>query len=163
MAELKLDVKDVEILNFLQRDAKVSVKKIARQLRSPMTTVYAKIRRMEEAGIIRGYKAILNASKLGRGTTAFVLASFAYRLPETLGVLSQRDVARKICRFPEVQEVHIVSGNWDILIKVKAKDVDAVGKFVVDRLRTVEGIEKTLTMLVFGTEKETTDIHIKLT
>jgi DNA-binding Lrp family transcriptional regulator len=61
---------------------------------------------------------------------------------------------------PEVQEVHIISGEWDILIKVKAKDVDSVGKYVVDKLRLVKGIERTLTCLVFESEKESTVIPV---
>jgi len=69
---------------------------------------------------------------------------------------------KNISKFPEVQEVHIISGDWDILIKVKEKDVDAIGKFVVDKLRTVKGIEKTLTCMVFDTLKETTNIPIEM-
>jgi DNA-binding Lrp family transcriptional regulator len=67
-------------------------------------------------------------------------------------------MAKEIARFPEVQEVHIITGDWDLLLKVKGKDVDAVGKFVIDRLRMVKGIEKTLTCMVFETSKETTEI-----
>ena len=50
--------------------------------------------------------------------------------------------------------------DWDILIKVKEKDVAAIGRFVVDKLRTVRGIEKTLTCMVFDTAKETLDIAL---
>ena len=69
-------------------------------------------------------------------------------------------MAKEIARFPEVQEAHIVSGEWDFLIKVKVKDVDAVGKFVVDELRLLRGIEKTQTCFVFETEKESTAIPL---
>lgn len=158
MVKISLDKKDVEILRSLQQNSKISIKDLGRDLKSPVTTVYAKIKKMEELGIIKNYKTVLDAKKLDRGTTAFILVSFAYRQPETTKMFSQRDIAKKICMFPEVQEVHIIAGDWDILIKVKVEDIDAVGKFVVDRLRTVEGVEKTLTVLVFDTQKETTDI-----
>lgn len=158
MAGISLDNKDVEILKKLQENSKISIKDLGRELKSPVTTVYAKIKRMEELGVIKNYKTVLDAKKLDRGTTAFILVSFAYTRPETTKTFSQRDIAKKICLFPEVQEVHILAGEWDILVKVKAKDIDAVGKFVVDRLRTVEGVEKTLTILVFDTQKETPDI-----
>lgn len=62
--------------------------------------------------------------------------------------------------FPEVQEVHIITGDWDILIKVKDRDVAAIGRFVVDKLRTVRGIEKIITCMVFDTAKETHDMAI---
>jgi len=70
--------------------------------------------------------------------------------------LSQRKVAREIAGFSEVQEVNMISGEWDILTKVKAKDVDSVGKFVVDKLRLIPGIEKMLACFVFESEKEST-------
>jgi DNA-binding Lrp family transcriptional regulator len=123
-----------------------------------VTTVFAKIKRIERLGLVEGYHAVLNARELGAGTTAFVLASFAYKSEEK--IVSQRKVAKEIASFPEVQEVHIISGEWDILIKVKAKDVDSVGKYVVDKLRLVKGIEKTLTCLAFESEKESAAIPL---
>ncbi len=153
-----LDKKDVEILKQLQKNCKIAAKEIARKIDSPITTVYAKMRRMEELGIIKQYKAILDSKKLDKGTTAFILASFAYRQGGREKPLSQRDVARQIAAFPEVQEVHIITGGWDILIKVKADHVDTLGKLVMDKLRTVEGIENTLSCVVYETVKETTDV-----
>jgi len=67
-------------------------------------------------------------------------------------------VAKQIAAFPEVQEVHIITGVWDILIKVRADHVDTLGKLVMDKLRTVEGVENTLSCIVYETVKETTDI-----
>ena len=52
------------------------------------------------------------------------------------------------------------TGDWGLLIKVKAENVEAIGKFVIDKLRLVKGIEKTLTCVVFETEKETTEIPL---
>ena len=158
--ELKIDEKDLLILNMLQRNCKMTAKEIAQTIDSPVTTVFAKIKRMEELGIIKDYKAVLDALKLGKGTTAFILASVSYRLKEGARQ-SQKKIADEIAKFPEVQEVHIITGDWDILIKVKEKDVSSIGRFVVDKLRMVEGIEKTLTSMVFETEKETTDIMLE--
>jgi len=158
--EPKLDDKDLAILTLLQKNCRITAREIAQKIDSPITTVFAKMKRMEQQKIIVEYKAILNSKKLDLGTTAFILASFSYRNGEN--PLSQRVIAEQIAKFPEVQEVHIVSGDWDILIKVKEKDVDAVGNFVIDKLRTVKGIEKTLTCMVFDTRKETTEILLPL-
>jgi DNA-binding Lrp family transcriptional regulator len=140
----------------------MTAKDIAKNINSPVTTVFAKIKKMEELEIIKDYKAVLNSHKLNKGTTAFILASFSYRIREG-DSLSQRKIAKEIAKFPEVQEVHIITGDWDILIKIKEKDVETIGKFVIDKLRIVEGIEKTLTCMVFETEKETTDIVLEKT
>ncbi|MEM0008129.1 MAG: Lrp/AsnC family transcriptional regulator [Candidatus Bathyarchaeia archaeon] len=157
---LKLDEKDLAILDLLQKNCKMTAKEIARKINSPITTVFAKIKRMEQQGIIKEYRAILDHRKLDFGVTAFILASFSYRTNREEAPLSQRAIAEQISKFPEVQEVHIISGDWDILIKVKDKNVDSVGRFVIDKLRTVKGIEKTLTCIVFDTPKETTTIPI---
>jgi len=157
---LKLDEKDLAILDLLQKNCKMTAKEIARIIDSPITTVFAKIKRMEQQGIIKEYRAVLDHKKLDFGVTAFILASFSYRTNREGEPLSQRAIAEQISKFPEVQEVHIISGDWDILIKVKDKDVDSVGRFVIDKLRTVKGIEKTLTCMVFDTPKETTTIPI---
>ncbi len=153
-----LDERDVRILKILQNDCKMTAREIARKIGSPITTVYSKIKRMEELGVIKQYKAILDSRKLDKGTTAFILVSFAYRPGGREKPLSQRDVANQIAAFPEVQEVHIITGGWDILVKVRADHVDTLGKLVMDRLRTVEGVENTLSCIVYETVKETTDI-----
>ena len=154
-----LDKKDIEILRIVQRNSKITTREIARQLNIPVTTVFTRIKKLEQKGIIKEYRAILNEKKLGKGTTAFILASFSYRT-QNKELLSQRELAREIAKFPEVQEVHIITGDWDLLIKVKAENVEAIGKFVIDKLRLIKGIEKTLTCVVFETEKETTEIPL---
>ncbi|MEM2281073.1 MAG: Lrp/AsnC family transcriptional regulator [Candidatus Bathyarchaeia archaeon] len=160
--EVKLDEKDLAILALLQENCRMTAREIAQEIGSPITTVFAKIKRMEQLGILKEYRAVLDHKKLDFGVTAFILASFSYRTNKEEAPLSQRAIAEQISKFPEVQEVHIISGDWDILIKVKDKDVDAIGRFVVDKLRTVKGIEKTLTCMVFDTLKETTAIPIPL-
>jgi len=158
--ESKLDEKDLTILALIQRNCKLTAREVAREINSPITTVFAKIKRMEKLGIIKEYKAILNSKKLNSSTTAFILASVSYITKNTETMVSQRDIADEIAKFPEVQEVHIITGDWDLLIKLKTKNVDTVGKFVIDKLRLVKGIEKTLTCMVFETCKETTEIPI---
>lgn len=156
----ELDEKDLAILTLLQKNCRMTAREIARKINSPITTVFAKMRRMEQQEVIKEYRAILDSKKLNFGTTAFILASFSYRNGET--PLSQRVIAEQIAKFPEVQDVHIISGDWDILIKIKEESVDAVGNFVIDKLRTVKGIEKTLTCMVFDTQKETTELTLPL-
>jgi len=154
----QLDESDTKILKLLQNNCKMTAREIAKKIGSHITTVYSKIKRMEELGIIKQYRAILDSMKLDKGTTAFILVSFAYRPGGREKPLSQRDVAKEIAAIPEVQEVHIITGGWDILIKVRADHVDTLGKFVMDKLRTVEGVENTLSCIVYETVKETTDI-----
>ncbi len=156
----KMDDKDLAILTLIQEDSKLTANQIAKKVNAPITTVFAKIKRMEEIGIIKQYRAVLDPEKLNLGTSAFILAQVSYRAmkEDNKTPITQRDVAEEIARFPEVQEVHIITGDWDLLVKLRAENVDAVGKFVVDNLRQIKGLDKTLTCMVFATVKETTSL-----
>ena len=76
---VKLDEKDLAILTLIQENSKLTANQIAKKISTPITTVFAKIKRMEELGIITQYRAILSAEKLNLGTAAFILASVSYR------------------------------------------------------------------------------------
>ncbi len=156
----KLDEKDVAILALIQENSKLAARQIAQRINAPITTVFAKIKRMEELGIIREYRAVLAPEKLDSATAAFILASVSYRAKADDVPVSQRAVAEEIAKFPEVQEVHIITGDWDLLIKLRAESVESIGKFVVDKLRLIKGLEKSLTCMVFETVKETTKITL---
>ena len=154
---LKLDKIDFQVLAMIQRDSKPSITEIARLLGVPVTTVYSKIRKLEKARVIQGYRAVLDGKKLGTPVSAFIFASVTY------GAQSydmDRAVARQVSRFSEVQEVHLVSGPWDFIIKLRSRDVESVGRFLAEKLRSVKGIDRTETCLVFETTKETTEIEL---
>jgi Lrp/AsnC family leucine-responsive transcriptional regulator len=157
---VRLDEKDMAILALVQENSKLTAKQISKKIGAPITTVFAKIKRMEELGVIKGHRAILAPEMLNAGTASFLLASVSYRAKTDDAPVSQRTVAEEIAKFPEVQEVHIITGDWDLLVKLRAESVYAVGKFVVDKLRLIEGLEKTLTCMVFETVKETTGINL---
>lgn len=156
---MSLDDIQRKILRLLQSNGRLSSKDVAKEVGSPVTTAYARIKRLEELGIIKEYKAVLDPRKLDRSTTAFILASFAYPASKE-GLVSQRKITKEVASYSEVQEVHTITGEWDMLIKVRGKDVDAVSNFVMNNLRAMSGIEKTLTCIVFETAKESTDIMI---
>lgn len=154
---VKLDEKDLAILALIQENSKLTANQIAKKINTPITTVFAKTKRMEELGVIKQYRAILSPEKLNLGTAAFILAAVSYRTKDDTPI-TQREVAEEISRFPEVQEVHIITGDWDLLVKLHAENVEAVGKFVVDKLRYIKGLDKTLTCMVFETVKESTSL-----
>ena len=154
----EISEKDLEILKILQENCRLRAKEISKKVDTPISTVFAKTKRMESEGIIKGYKAILDAKRLDRGTTAFILVSFEQQSSGQQANPSQREVAKEIAKLREVQEVHIVSGDWDMVVKVKAKDVDMIGKLVLDKMRLIKGVKRTLTCMVFESEKETTDL-----
>ena len=74
MREL-LDKKDIQILRIIQRNSKITTREIARQLDIPVTTVFTRIKKLEQKGIIKEYRAILNEKKLGKSTTCLLYTS----------------------------------------------------------------------------------------
>ena len=72
---IKLDEKDLAILLLIQENSKLTANQIAKKTNTPITTIFAKTKRMEELGIIKQYRAILSPEKLNLSTAAFILAS----------------------------------------------------------------------------------------
>ena len=144
-----LDEKDLKILNELKRDSRQTTQALSKLLEIPRSTIHERIKKMVKNGYIKQFTIIPNYKKLGYPITAFIHVSF---LPNPH--ISQRTLAEMISSLEGVHEVHIVSGEWDLIIKVRAKSVEDVGKLVVDRLRKIKGVGKTQTSIVFSTVKE---------
>jgi Lrp/AsnC family leucine-responsive transcriptional regulator len=143
-----IDEKDRKILDELMMDARKSVVDISNDLGIPRATVQERIQKMKRSGVIRNFVAIPDYSLLGRPLTAFVLVSF---MP---GSVSQRELGEQISRLPRVDEVHLITGEWDIMLKVRAGSMDELGKLVLDKLRAMKGVMRTVTCVCFNTLKE---------
>ena len=141
--------KDERILRELAEDGRKSVVEISDELEIPRATVQERLKKMTETGVIRKFVAIPDYSKIGKPVTAYVLVTF--RNGENV---SQRGLAEGISKIPGVYEVSVISGEWDIVLKVRAGSVEEVGTLVVDKLRMMKGIEKTQTCVAFQTIKE---------
>jgi len=89
------------------------------------------------------------AVKIGMPITAFILVSFIPN-PD----ISQRELAREISKIENVREVYIIAGEWDLLLKVRGKDMEEIGKLVLDKLRGMKGVGKTVTCTCFSVIKE---------
>lgn len=144
-----LDEKDRLILRELREDSKKTTKTIAERTGIPRTTVHDRINKMEHSGVIRRFTVIPNYEMIGEPTTAFVFVSYNH----TTGA-SQRDLAAELSRLEGVYEVHMISGDWDLLAKVRGANVEQIGRLVTERLRELPGVGKTVTCTVFSTVKE---------
>ncbi len=160
---MKLSEKDIKLLELLQRNCKMGLKEMAREINSPITTVYEKIKRFEREGIIKRYTAVLDGKKLDKSLTAFVFVTIKYHFADEQKPLSQREIAKKISTIPNVQEVHIITGDWDLLLKVKGKDMEEISSFVIDKLRAIKGIDRTFTSSCLEAVKEGTEISFSHT
>ncbi|AIU69234.1 transcriptional regulator [Thermococcus eurythermalis] len=144
-----LDATDIRLLRELKENARENIASLSKKLGIPRTTVHYRIKKLVDEGIIEKFTVKPNYKKLDLGTTAFILARYD---PDS--GLTQREVAERVAALEGVYEVHIVAGEWDLLIKVRAPNAEEIGKIVVDRLREIKGIDQTVTMVSFVTVKE---------
>ena len=144
-----MDEKDTSILEELMKDSRKTTKAIARELEIPRATVHDRIVKMEQKGVIRKYTAVPDYSQLGLGVTAFILVQF-----ESEKGVSQRDTAEDIADLRGIFEVHMISGEYDMLLKARGSSMEDIGRLVIDRLREIKGVARTLTCACFTTVKE---------
>ena len=143
-----IDKKDEIILNELKKNARESTKTISSNIKIPRVTVHDRINKMMQKGIIKSFNVEIDYKKIGYSSEVFIFVSFLFN-PE----VSQRQLAQRIARIPGVYEVHIISGEYDLLLKVRGKSLEDIGKLVVDKLRKLQGVGKTLTFACFETVK----------
>lgn len=145
-----LDDKDLIILNELKNNSRNSTKQIATNVKMPRVTVHDRIQKMVKKNIIKKFTFLPNYEKLGLNTTVFVfVASNPYETK-----ISISEIAEKIKSYPGVYEVHIVSGEYDILLKIRGKSFDEVGKNTIAKIRQIKGVGRTFTCPCFTTVKE---------
>ena len=131
------------ILDELAKDGKARIKKLAKKSGLPMSTVHHRIAKMEREGVIRKYSAIPDYRKIGLPVCAYILVNVDYS-----GIHSQEAVAKEIKKLPNVLEANIISGEIDIIAKVRASDIDELGQTVIAKMRNIKGVAKTVTSVV---------------
>ncbi len=141
------DKKDERILALLRKNAKQRMSQLAKKTGLPTTTVYNRIKKMEREGIISGYTVLSDYKKIGRGITAYILITFERVKGKGY---SQKDLAKRLKSFEEIEEVDIVTGETDIVIKVRVGSIEELDNLIINRLRALPGVDKTRTMIVLS-------------
>ena len=146
MNNRKIDDLDLEILNILQEDGKVSNAEIARKVGKAPSAVLERVRKLRKSGIIKGYECIVDHKKLGRGLTAFT----SIRVEEGVGATA---VGENLARLPEVLEVHYTAGRDSYLVKVRVEDTEAL-QATLAKFGTIAAVRDTNSTIVLTTVKE---------
>jgi Lrp/AsnC family leucine-responsive transcriptional regulator len=155
LRNLKLDSVDRRILRELQTDGRVSYTDLAPKVGLTTSPCLERVRRLERAGVIKGYTAVIEPRALGTGLLVFVELSLTYTSPEIFA-----DFKRAIARLPEILECHLVSGDFDYLIKARIPDMNAYRALLGELLRHLPGVRNSKTLVVMEEVKETTRIPI---
>lgn len=140
------DAVDRGILATLRDEGRASLATIAKRVGLSAPAVGERIRKLEGAGVILGYRAHLDAGELGLPICAFV--ALAAR-PGTLSA----DLVERLLELPEIEELHSVAGVYSFIAKVRVRSPEALDDFV-DRLMMKEGVERTESTVVLRTSAE---------
>ena len=147
----QLDETDRRILAELQEDCKAPLAHVGKRVGLSAPSVMERIRKLEEADIIRGYHAVLNSRKVGLDVTAFIGVSTS-----ATGI---ERIEEQISRFDEVLECHHVTGGYTMLLKVKTQNTETLEQ-LISRIRLIEGATRTETLVVLSTRLERTLLPI---
>lgn len=133
--ELKLDRTDLAILRALQRDARLSLAEISAEVSLTTSPCWARIKRMEEAGVIEGYTVRLNAELVGLKDTVIVQVTLDSHSDEALHRFGQQ-----LEQIPEVLEAFLVSGDYDYYLRLAVADTRDYERLLREKLYKIPGI-----------------------
>jgi DNA-binding Lrp family transcriptional regulator len=139
-----------EVLALLEENARYTAEDIARQTESDPEEVQATIDRLEEEGVIQGYRVVVDRSQLDEEAV-----QAAVELNVTLDrETSYDDIADRLARFPMVESLQLVSGDFDFVMTVEGDSMREVSAFISDKVAPVPEITQTVTHYVMDTYKE---------
>lgn len=144
-----MDLSD-EVVELLRENARYSVEDIARQTDSEPSEINAIIDDLEDEGVIKGYRAIVDREQLEDETIRAVVELNITLDRET----SYDDVAERIAKFPNVESLHLVSGDFDFMMEVEGDSMSEVSGFISNKVAPVPEVTQTVTHYVMTTYKE---------
>ena len=155
MSDSVLDAIDLQILRTLQENARLTTKELAARVHLATTPVFERLRRLEKGGFIRGYVAVLDAEKLGRGFTVFCSVKLKQMTRDVA-----RDFISVIKDIPQVAECYNISGEYDYLLKIQAPDMKYYNEFIINGLGTIDSIGSILSSFVMNEIKNTHGLYL---
>jgi len=144
-----LDRFDAAILTVLAEDGRISITDLAKRIGLSKSPTQARLRRLEDSGVILGYRALLDPIRLGLDHVAFV----EVRLEDTREV-ALRAFNEAVSRVPEIEQAHMIAGNFDYLLKVRTRDMAAYRRFLGETVTTLPYVANTSTYVAMEAVKE---------
>ena len=142
MSDARLDQKDHVILHALKKDARKTIAEISHALGIPRATVHERIMKLVRSGVIKRFTISQDYGRLGLPALAFVHISS----DSTVG---PEQVAKKLGGIEGVMGVYLTSGEWDILVRLRGKSIEDIGKGAIEQIRKTKGVEKLKTTACF--------------
>ncbi len=149
LQDKKLDKTDMKILNALQQEGRLSNTRLAKTVGLSATPCSERVKSLEKSGFIEGYTARLNPHLLNLGLLVFVEISLFRTSPDVF-----EEFRNSVTKLPEILECHLVSGNFDYLVKARVADMGAYRQFLGETLLLLPGVRESKTYVVMEEVKE---------
>jgi Lrp/AsnC family leucine-responsive transcriptional regulator len=150
-----MDKFDQSILQVLQHNGRITVTELARRVGLSKTPCQVRIRRLEEVGYIKGYRAILDRKKLGGEHVAFVNVTLSDT--KTPALVSFNEAVQMI---PEVEECHMIASDFDYLLKVRTANIESYRVVLGEKISALPFVQQTSTFVVMESIKDCTESEI---
>ncbi len=151
----ELDATDTRILNVLQKRGRISNADLSEAINLSASACHRRVQRLEEAGIIRDYVALLDPRKLGRPTVVFVEITLSGQADEVLDAFE-----REVKLIPDVLECHLMAGTADYLLKVVAEDTEDFARIHRRYLARLPGVAQMHSSFALRTVRQTTALPV---
>jgi Lrp/AsnC family leucine-responsive transcriptional regulator len=150
-----LDTTDRKLLNLLQQNSKQSTKQLSLQLNLSVTAVYERIKKLENQNIITDYVALIDKKKVEKSFLVFCHVKLTQHSKQYI-----QSFEKEILKLEEVSECFHVSGDYDYIIKVYLKDMEAYREFMVTKLTAIPNIGSTHSSFAIEEVKNSTHIEV---
>ena len=138
----ELDEKDMQILEVLKQNSHLSIGKIARKTGIPIATVHHRIKKLKTNGIIKRYTIEVDHVKLGRKMIAYVMVKAMRKADQSV-------LLHTIAKHDHVEEGAMITGEFDLVFKVRVKDIDELNAVVIKYMRTLDEVAETRTFVSY--------------
>ena len=150
-----MDSIDSKILMQLQENAKQNTKEIAAKVGLSVTPTYERIRKLEQAEIIKSYVALLDRTKIGKELIAYCQVTLSKQQKKLADSFK-----KEMLLLPDIMECHQVSGNFDYLLKIAVDDIAGFHEFINEKLSIIDGISTIHSSFVLNSVKDSTAYNI---
>ena len=150
---IELDRVDRKLARLLQDDDRIALAELSKALGVPASTLNDRIKRLVRRGVISGFHAHISSEALGLNLLAFMLVGWSDPKVEAAFL-------KKVKASPAVLECHHVTGAWNYLLKVRVATTRDLEKFLADTVKTVDGVQRTETLIALSSPKETWKVDL---
>jgi len=146
---MKIDRTDKKILEILQKNAKITNAKLSQEIGLSPAPTLERVRKLEARGIISGYHAKLNMSKVGLGVSTFVMVSLKGHNKKNIDSFLD-----KIKDVENIVECHHITGSGDFILRIVAEDIESYQELMLDKVSEIEVTDSLQSMVILSTFKD---------